>query len=128
MASELRVDTLKDSSGNNSVGMAYVAEGSAKAWMTAAGDGTAVDDSFNTSSLTDGGVGVFTQNYTNSFNNAHYSWVGQQESTFSTTAVIIAHTHSAKTTSATQFFTYNTGGGANTDTEECCSQITGDLA
>jgi hypothetical protein len=33
MASELRVDTLKDSSGSNSVGMAYVAGGSAKSWM-----------------------------------------------------------------------------------------------
>ena len=33
MASELRVDTLKDSSGNNSVGMSYVAGGSAKFWV-----------------------------------------------------------------------------------------------
>ena len=30
MASELRVNTLKDASGNNSVGMSTVAEGSAK--------------------------------------------------------------------------------------------------
>ena len=28
MASELRVNTLKDASGNNSIGMSYVAEGS----------------------------------------------------------------------------------------------------
>ena len=27
MASELRVNTLKDASGNNSIGMSYVAEG-----------------------------------------------------------------------------------------------------
>ena len=33
MASELRVNTLKDASGNNSVGMSYVAEGSAKQWV-----------------------------------------------------------------------------------------------
>ena len=32
MASELRVNTLKDASGNNSVGMSTVAGGSAKAW------------------------------------------------------------------------------------------------
>ena len=30
MASELRVNTLKDASGNNSVGMSFVAEGSVK--------------------------------------------------------------------------------------------------
>ena len=34
MASELRVNTLKDANGNNSVGLSYVAEGSAKAWVT----------------------------------------------------------------------------------------------
>ena len=32
MASELRVNTLKDASGNNSIGLSYVAEGSAKTW------------------------------------------------------------------------------------------------
>ena len=30
MASELRVNTLKDASGNNSVAMSYVADGNAK--------------------------------------------------------------------------------------------------
>ena len=33
MASELRVNTLKDASGNNSVGMSTVANGSAKQWV-----------------------------------------------------------------------------------------------
>ena len=32
MASELRVNTLKDASGNNSVATSTVAEGTAKAW------------------------------------------------------------------------------------------------
>ena len=32
MASELRVDTLKDASGNNSIGLSFVAGGSAKVW------------------------------------------------------------------------------------------------
>ena len=128
MASELRVDTLKDSAGANSVGMAYVAEGSAKAWMTANGDGSAVDDSLNTSSLTDGGTGTFTQNYTASFNNADYSWVGLAEFTFASNAIILNHVHSGKTTSATLFYTYNSYDGASTDTEENCTQVLGDLA
>ena len=92
------------------------------------GDGSAIDDSLNTSSLTDTTTGNFTQNYTNSFNNVHYSWCGQQESTFSVTGAIIAHNHSTKTVSGTQFFTYVTGSGGNIDTEENCSQVLGDLA
>ena len=32
MASELRVNTLKDAAGNNSVATSFVASGSAKAW------------------------------------------------------------------------------------------------
>ena len=33
MASELRVNTLKDAAGNNSVATSVVASGSAKAWV-----------------------------------------------------------------------------------------------
>lgn len=98
------------------------------AWMTMTGDGSAIDDSFNTASLTDGGTGVFTQNYSNAFSSANYSWCGQQESTYVSSAVIIAHNHSGKTTSATEFYTYNTGAGVNLDTEENCTQVVGDLA
>jgi hypothetical protein len=102
--------------------------GVAAAWMTMTGDGSAIDDSVNTSSLTDNGTGNFTQNYSNSFSNAHYSWCGQQESTYNASAVIIAHQHSAKTTSATLFYTYNTYAGVNLDTEENCTQVHGGLA
>jgi len=62
MASELRVNTLKDASGNNSVGMSTVAGGSAKVWATLDTDSTVVlFDSFNVSSISDdktGGYGV----------------------------------------------------------------------
>ena len=33
MASELRVNTLKDASGNNSIGYVYVAEGTQRQWV-----------------------------------------------------------------------------------------------
>ena len=69
MASELRVNTLKDASGNNSIGMSYVAEGSAKAWMQAVCAGTSYNDSFNTSSLTDVGTGNIRVTYTNNMSN-----------------------------------------------------------
>ena len=74
MASELRVDTLKDSSGNNSVGMSYVAEGTAKVWMNYKGTTTnSVRDSNNISSVTDEGTGDYTPNITNSMNTADYA-------------------------------------------------------
>lgn len=73
MASELRVDTLKDSSGNNSVGMAYVAGGSSKAWVDFNGTGTvSIDDSFNISSADDDGNGDYGFNYTSSMATTAY--------------------------------------------------------
>jgi hypothetical protein len=100
----------------------------ARAWMTMIGNGSAIDDSFNTSSLTDTNTGQFTQNYASAFGNVHYSWCGQQESTFSGSAIIIAHNHTNKTTSGTEFYTYQTVSGSNTETEENCTQVQGDLA
>ena len=102
-------------------------QGLAKAWLTCIGDNTAIDDSLNVSSLTDVTTATGRQNYSNSFNNVHYSFVGQAESTFSTTMVNMYHTHADKTASATQFFTVNAG-GANLDSEENCTQVLGDLA
>ena len=114
--------------GTTSVATSFVTNGSAKAWMTMTGDGSAIDDSLNTSSLSDNGTGDFTQNYTSAFGNVHYSWCGQQETTFSGSTVVISHMHAGKTTSATNFITYQTVSGSNTDTEENCSQVQGDLA
>jgi len=73
MASELRVNTLKDASGNNSVATSTVAEGTAKFWASFNGTGTAaIRDSFNSSSLTDNGTGNFTSTYANAMNNISY--------------------------------------------------------
>ncbi len=73
MASELRVNTLKDAAGNNSVGMEYVANGSAKAWVNFNGTGTiAARDSLNLASLSDNGQGDYTLNFNNAFSAATY--------------------------------------------------------
>ena len=69
MASELRVNTLKDASGNNSVGMSTVAEGTVKVWAMIA-TVSSVNDSFNSSSFTDLAVGKPQINLTNAFSNA----------------------------------------------------------
>ena len=72
MASELRVNTLKDASGNNSVATSTVAQGSAKAWHKAQ-DNATLDDSFNISSGSDQGTGNYDYSFTNIMNNANYS-------------------------------------------------------
>ena len=74
MASELRVNTLKDASGNNSVATSTVAQGSAKGWVNFDGTGTpAVRDSFNCSIFSDNGTGDYTISFSNSLSNANYS-------------------------------------------------------
>ena len=78
MASELRVNTLKDASGNNSIATSFVAGGSAKMWINLDGDaGTpAALDSLNNSSVGDGGSGIYTYNFTTSMNNINYCFQG----------------------------------------------------
>ena len=82
MASELRVDTLKDASGNNSIGLSYVAEGSEKSWWSLNGTGTiAFRDSFNTSGSTDLGTGDYKVAFTNNMSTANYSALGSNGTT-----------------------------------------------
>jgi len=71
MASELRVNTLKDASGNNSVGMSFVAEGSAKMWAHS-DKSAAASDSFNLSSTSDPGTGRYQFAFSSVMNNADY--------------------------------------------------------
>ena len=58
MASELRVNTLKDASGNNSIATSFVAGGSAKVWVFSTDN--VITDSLNTSSSTGVGTGEYT--------------------------------------------------------------------
>jgi len=71
MASELRVNTLKDASGNNSVATSVVFAGSAKAWCTH-NAAVSVTDSYNQSSVSDTGTGHFGLNFTSNMANDDY--------------------------------------------------------
>jgi len=74
MASELRVNTLKDAAGNNSIATSFVANGSAKAWVNFNGTGTvAIRDSFSVSSITDSGTGNYDINLASAMANANYA-------------------------------------------------------
>jgi hypothetical protein len=80
--SEIKVDTLtgKTSAGDITVtsegGAAtmQLQQGLAKAWVNFNGTGTiATRDSFNVSSLTDGGTGKYNVNYTSNMSSADYA-------------------------------------------------------
>ena len=64
MASELRVNTLKDAAGNNSIATSFVASGSAKVTI-AANDDAVLFKSFNVSSGVDEATGDYKYNLTN---------------------------------------------------------------
>jgi hypothetical protein len=73
MAGALKISTLNDDTGVLATqnGM----RGIAKAWVNFNGTGTvAIRDSFNVSSITDGGTGIYTVNFTTAMPNANYSW------------------------------------------------------
>ena len=82
MASELRVNTLKDASGNNSVATSTVAGGSAKGWVNFNGTATfdssdtEIRGSFNITSTLDQGTGNYDFGYTTNMADANYAVAG----------------------------------------------------
>ena len=132
MASELRVNTLKDASGNNSVGMSTVAEGTAKHQVKFEGDGTvAVSDSFNNASITDNATGEYNFGFTNSFSNGNYCFAGggTVDAGLYNVYMLIEHDNGGTTTST--IFTASmspASGGTLVDAELLSFTNTGDLA
>ena len=77
MASELRVNTLKDAAGANSVAMTYVAGGSAKHWcMVANGGVPSISNSLNASSVSDDSTGNFTITLASAMENTNPAALG----------------------------------------------------
>ena len=127
MASELRVNTLKDAAGNNSIGMSYVAEGSAKVWINFNGTGTiATRDSFNVTSITDGGTGLYTVTIANDMGNVNYSTTGaagENDDSGGNRSLGLR----AMAAGSQNLRGFRDGVSAD-DMAEMCIQITGDLA
>ncbi len=99
MASELRVNTLKDAAGNNSIAMQYVANGSAKFWVNFDGTGTiAARDSFNLSGLTDNGTGDYTAAFTSAMGNANHAPQGVGQNSQATNFGLMYNPFSVTTT------------------------------
>ena len=130
MASELRVNTLKDASGNNSIATSTVFNGSAKMWINFNGTGTiAARDSFNFTSLTDNGTGDHTITIADNMSNANYAHTGSSGGQNSTSngAVYAYDQGTARTTTLFRviFFDVN---GVGRDTPNIDISVNGDLA
>lgn len=124
MASELRVNTLKDASGNNSIATSFVAGGSAKAWANYTTNTNTVingSGSFNVSSLTDNGTGDTVVVFTSAMANDDFSYYGMNNSASA------GASGSQKTTSQCRQVTYNSS-IALADTNEISTSVDGDLA
>jgi hypothetical protein len=135
MASELRVNTLKDAAGNNSVAMSYVANGSAKAWLNINQTSTqAIRDSFNISSIADNGTGLTTVTVSSAFaNNDYLATIALRmqsgiSNTGSSGGVNTSDGSASITTTAHQLSYINTGSTGDADTPYGGSSIHGDLA
>jgi hypothetical protein len=74
--STAKFDTLSNVAGTQTVPVATVAQGSAKAWVNFNGTGTiAIRASFNVSSITDVAAGQYEVNFTTAMSDANYSVV-----------------------------------------------------
>lgn len=133
MASELRVNTLKDASGNNSIATSFVAGGSGKSWISFDGNTadastnmTGVNGSFNVSALEDDGTGDYDVVFTSPMANTNYTITsGGTRNASSTAQAGFYQKHNVATTGYT-VMTFSTS--AVEDHDLVMTQVAGDLA
>jgi len=125
MASELRVNTLKDASGNNSIATSFVAGGSAKAWTHFDSSGTlTARDSLNVASFTDNSTGNYNVNFSSNYGNDDYALTSTSRAndTFASTF------HGDNQTSFARVFNIQHSDRANADADTVMIATHGDLA
>ena len=120
MASELRVNTLKDAAGANSVAMEYVANGSARVWVFHSDVGVSLTD-FGISSIVDDGTGINTLNFSSVFSGTQFITSGTCASGSDRNI-----TASSPTTTSIVIETFNTAGSNVASTSS--QAMHGDLA
>ena len=124
--STLKVDTIQDASGSNASTSEQINQGRAKAWINFDGTGTiAIRDSFNISSVTDGGTGIYTINFTNAMANSNYCSPCENGAPEGG-RYIIGPESDGKTTSSARFFSQQSSTGGNLDADEVSIAIFGD--
>lgn len=124
--STLNVSNITD--GTTTVGTEYVVNGSAKSWVNFNGTGTvAVRDSFNNSSITDSGTGIYRLTKTSSMVNLN-SIVPNVNCEEIAGSYNRAATATTTSTSYSDVRFFNTGSNALFDGQYGYLSINGDLA
>ena len=121
MAGKIIADTLETGAGAD-ISTSYVVNGSAKALMYYDHSSNAVDHSFNTSSATDSGTGLYRINYSNNFSQTRPYSMNNAHQMFQHIDGV-----DGSTTTFCKFKTRD-GSKANADSSESCCAIFGDLA
>ena len=127
MASELRVNTLKDASGNNSIATSFVAGGGARAYVQFSDDDGTFDETFNTSSTTDNGNGDISYDLSSGMSNANYPTSGEAGGDFSSFYSRMI-SHGGSTASTVRFRCSNNASFSTNQGFRMSSIIHGDLA
>jgi len=125
MASELRVNTLKDAAGSNEVAMTYVANGSVKSWAILNGTGTiSLDNSLNVASVVDSGTGDYDFTYSSAFTSNSYCTTTAKNNASSNQGANLTLTNRSTTVRGVKSYENNSA----TDCSQVCFQTSGDLA
>lgn len=114
--STAKFDTLSNLAGTQSVPVATVAQGSAKAWVNFNGTGTvAIRAAFNVTSITDNGTGAYIINFATAMPDTNYAVLGTSGPGGYNGGQVVAQLSDAdrgtNTTSATQIRTSVDGSG-----------------
>lgn len=119
-ASQAQIETGTSTAVFASVGNLKYHDGVAKAWVTGdyAGSGTPpLTDSYNVSSVTDGGTGLAAPQFTTSFSSANYIQSGMCQRAITNSALWPAIRQGADPTSSGCSIAFVSDGAANTDPE-----------
>ena len=124
--STLNVSNITD--GTDTVGTSYVLNGSAKMWANYKGTSTnAIRDSFNTSSVTDSGAGLYDFNFTNAFANDDYACPSAAGNTAGSFRCPLVHDGDVVSTTSFRIRTDNTS-STTADSVYVHTEALGDLA
>ena len=130
--STLKVNTIQNTSGGSSSTPEQIEQGRAKVWLNMQGSGTvAINDSFNVSSVTDLGTGMYQANFSITMANTNYcSLVNKMLTTTggntSTDDVLTGMNNTAQLTTSTKFFARDATGGT-VDSVHMFLAVFGDL-
>ena len=131
MAGKIIADTLETGAGAD-IATSYVVNGSAKQWCNFVGSSASVNDSFNTSSVTDNNTGNFSPQLSSSMGNANYNVAcmvkptsGQSNQTVSRAGNIA---YSETPTTGGYRVIIVTGGIGPEDNDKTMTSVLGDLA